>query len=202
MPHSVLKSTTTITTTSLLLPSTSHHEASSQESETRQVSITPTEPTSNCERAGQVSGNTVAGPGGGWGQPPATRTTGEVQDAGPDAFGYLVRGVYRLSSTIVLGAQSPISRLAVVPQVFSHLDPRELLILTRTSKELRTVLTRPNCAFVWRTSRALVGLVDPTKCFANGISELAFASLLFSNHCGVRYSEHAATPLDSSLLVL
>ncbi|KAM5540186.1 hypothetical protein V8D89_006005 [Ganoderma adspersum] len=74
--------------------------------------------------------------------------------------------------------------LDILYEILSHLHPRDLLILTRTSKGLRTVLTQSNCAFVWRASRALVDLLDPTKCFGNGISELAFASLLFSNHCG------------------
>ncbi|KAI1795648.1 hypothetical protein LXA43DRAFT_730988 [Ganoderma leucocontextum] len=71
--------------------------------------------------------------------------------------------------------------LDVLYEICSHLDPCNLLALTRTSKGLRTVLTQRNCAFIWRASRALVGLLDPVKSF--GMSEPAFASILFSTHC-------------------
>ena len=76
------------------------------------------------------------------------------------------------------------TRRATVPQIFRHLHPRDLLTLARTSKRLRAFLTRRNCAFVWRASRALVGLLDPIKSFR--MSELAFANVLFNNHCHVR----------------
>ncbi|PIL35913.1 hypothetical protein GSI_01573 [Ganoderma sinense ZZ0214-1] len=71
--------------------------------------------------------------------------------------------------------------LDILYEVFSYLHPRDLLNLTRTNTGLRTILTQDDCAFVWRASRALVGLLDPTECL--GISEVAFASVLFSNHC-------------------
>ncbi|KAK0490422.1 hypothetical protein IW261DRAFT_1325568, partial [Armillaria novae-zelandiae] len=68
--------------------------------------------------------------------------------------------------------------------IFSHLEPQDLLHLSRTSKPLRVILLDRSAALsVWKRARRNLenfpGIVD-------GLSEPRYASLLFDTYCQVR----------------
>ncbi|RDB19805.1 hypothetical protein Hypma_012990 [Hypsizygus marmoreus] len=67
-------------------------------------------------------------------------------------------------------------------QIFGHLNPADILVLSRTSKDLRNVLMRKSAAFVWKLARANVGLPDCPP----DLNEPQFAKLLFDSLCDVR----------------
>ncbi|KAF8878920.1 hypothetical protein BD779DRAFT_1170672 [Infundibulicybe gibba] len=65
--------------------------------------------------------------------------------------------------------------LDIVFEIASHLAPRDLLALSRTSKALQKMLHSPNTSSVWRVARSNVGAPDCSP----GFSEPRWASLLF-----------------------
>lgn len=67
-------------------------------------------------------------------------------------------------------------------QIFGHLDPHDLLRLSRTTKELRKLLLQTSNAFIWRNARATVdGLPD----IPQDMSEPFFAHLCYDSVCHV-----------------
>lgn len=64
----------------------------------------------------------------------------------------------------------------------SHLSPKDLVNLTRTSKLLRETLAARNATAVWKSARKRVGFPDCPPDF----SEFKWASLFFGTKCQVR----------------
>ncbi|KAJ7841337.1 hypothetical protein B0H14DRAFT_1047269 [Mycena olivaceomarginata] len=88
--------------------------------------------------------------------------------------------------------------MEIVVEIFSLLDPIDLLNLARTTKEFRGILMTRSLAFVWKESRRHVkGLsirtlevFNRTICLSEGLpdlprdlSEPQYADLCFSRHC-------------------
>ncbi|KAK0231404.1 hypothetical protein IW262DRAFT_1262338 [Armillaria fumosa] len=73
--------------------------------------------------------------------------------------------------------------LDILLEIFSHLDPHDLLHLCRTSKSLRAILLDRSALSVWKRARRnlenLPGILDV-------LSEPHYASLLFDKFCQVR----------------
>ncbi|KAK0447968.1 hypothetical protein EV421DRAFT_106327 [Armillaria borealis] len=70
--------------------------------------------------------------------------------------------------------------LDILLEIFSHLDPHDLLHLCRTSKSLRAILLDRSALSVWKSARRnLANLPD----ILVGLSEPHFASLLFDKYC-------------------
>ncbi|KAK0205978.1 hypothetical protein DFS33DRAFT_546965 [Desarmillaria ectypa] len=70
--------------------------------------------------------------------------------------------------------------LDILLEIFSHLDPHDLLHLCRTSKPLRAILLDRSTLSVWkRARRNLENLPD----IIDDLSEPRYASLLFDKHC-------------------
>ncbi|KAK0481649.1 hypothetical protein IW261DRAFT_1562943 [Armillaria novae-zelandiae] len=70
--------------------------------------------------------------------------------------------------------------LDVVYEVFGHLDPLDLLQLSRTSKQLRHLLLQDSARSVWKTARSNVeGLPD----IPADLNEAQYAQLLFGTYC-------------------
>ncbi|KAK0498179.1 hypothetical protein EDD18DRAFT_1071450, partial [Armillaria luteobubalina] len=73
--------------------------------------------------------------------------------------------------------------LDILLEIFSHLDPHDLLHLCRTSKSLRTILLDRSALSVWKRARQnlanLPGILGV-------LSEPHYASLLFDKFCQVR----------------
>ncbi|RDB20037.1 hypothetical protein Hypma_012986 [Hypsizygus marmoreus] len=64
-------------------------------------------------------------------------------------------------------------------EVLSHLNPIDILHLSRTSKTLRGMLMNKTAAFIWRHARANVGLPE---CPAD-LNEAQFTKLIFEPQC-------------------
>ncbi|KAG7098119.1 hypothetical protein E1B28_000091 [Marasmius oreades] len=69
--------------------------------------------------------------------------------------------------------------LNLLYQIFSHLEPYDLVIISRTCKQLRQIILNHSATTVWTTARANAGLPDPFPT----MSEPAFVSLLFDPNC-------------------
>ncbi|KAK1219525.1 hypothetical protein PQX77_017760 [Marasmius sp. AFHP31] len=69
--------------------------------------------------------------------------------------------------------------LDILFEIFVCLEPRDLLRISRTSKDLRNILMSKSSLFIWRTSRKNASVPDPFP----RMSEPAFAHLLFDPHC-------------------
>ncbi|KAJ6513367.1 hypothetical protein C8R45DRAFT_1068349 [Mycena sanguinolenta] len=70
--------------------------------------------------------------------------------------------------------------LDIVVEIFSYLNPMDLLNLARATKEIRTILMSPSSAFMWKKSRSHIeGLPDLPR----DLSEPQYANLCFSTHC-------------------
>ncbi|KAF9267079.1 hypothetical protein L218DRAFT_985136 [Marasmius fiardii PR-910] len=69
--------------------------------------------------------------------------------------------------------------LDVMVEIFSHLWPREILYLSRTSKSLRRMLMSRSYASIWRTARNNAGLPP----LPQDLSEPQYASLAFDPYC-------------------
>jgi len=68
-------------------------------------------------------------------------------------------------------------------QIFSYLEPLDILRLSRTSLDLRNLLTSRSSEHVWRAARLNVhGLPPPPT----DLNEMQYANLAFDNHCHVR----------------
>ena len=69
-----------------------------------------------------------------------------------------------------------------IHQVFSHLTPKDIIHLSRTSRIFRDTLMTRNATFVWKAARGRSGAPE---CPMN-MSEPQWAILLFGNNCQVR----------------
>ena len=69
-------------------------------------------------------------------------------------------------------------------QVFSHLTPKDIIHLSRTSQIFRDTLMTRNATVVWKAARKRFGAPE---CPMN-MSEPQWAVLLFGNNCQVRKS--------------
>lgn len=68
-------------------------------------------------------------------------------------------------------------------QIFSHLEPIDLLHLARTNKSFRALLVSRRSTALWRAARR--NIPDLPEC-PEDISEPALANLLFLSNCHVR----------------
>lgn len=67
-------------------------------------------------------------------------------------------------------------------KIFSHLEPSDLLHLTRVAKAFRTFLLNKNAGGIWRSARRNVDDLPDCPSF---LSEPAYAHLMFSPYCHV-----------------
>ncbi|KAK7676670.1 hypothetical protein QCA50_020352 [Cerrena zonata] len=70
--------------------------------------------------------------------------------------------------------------LDILLEIFRHLTPGDLLILSRTSKPFRRLLMNPESSFIWKDSRDNVPDMPDCPSF---LSEQAYANLWFGYHC-------------------
>ncbi|KAK0451975.1 uncharacterized protein EV420DRAFT_1559501 [Desarmillaria tabescens] len=89
------------------------------------------------------------------------------------------------SATRRLQLKGRLQRMSDIPldillEIFSHLDPRDLLHLCRTSKSLRAVLLDRSALFVWKSARRNL---ENLPAILDDLSEPRYASLLFDKHC-------------------
>ncbi|KAK0481359.1 hypothetical protein IW261DRAFT_1606680 [Armillaria novae-zelandiae] len=70
--------------------------------------------------------------------------------------------------------------LDVLFEIFSNLEPLDLLRLSRTTKDLRALLLRRSSSFVWKRTRENVEGLPPLP---EDLSEPKFAHLAFDKHC-------------------
>ncbi|KAF9014653.1 hypothetical protein BDZ89DRAFT_1076413 [Hymenopellis radicata] len=70
--------------------------------------------------------------------------------------------------------------LDVLFEIFSYLEPLDLLRMSRTTKRLRTLFMSKETTFVWE--RARLGMADLPP-MIDGFSEPQYANLLFDSHC-------------------
>ncbi|PCH43558.1 hypothetical protein WOLCODRAFT_122186, partial [Wolfiporia cocos MD-104 SS10] len=70
--------------------------------------------------------------------------------------------------------------LDILLEIFSCLEPKDLLNLARTSKSLRQLLMTRETISVWRAARANMGKLPDCPSF---LSEPAYANLAFFPHC-------------------
>jgi len=78
-----------------------------------------------------------------------------------------------------------------IRQVFSHLTPKDIINLSRTSRVFRDTLMTRNATSVWKASRERLGAPE---CPSN-MSEPQWAVLLFGNVCQVRRSNGSSHTL-------
>ncbi|KAK7449714.1 hypothetical protein VKT23_013187 [Stygiomarasmius scandens] len=72
--------------------------------------------------------------------------------------------------------------LDVIFEIFLYLEPLDILRLSRTSLDLRNLLTSRSSEHVWRAARLNVqGLPPPPT----DLNEMQYANLAFDNHCHV-----------------
>ncbi|KAJ3968102.1 hypothetical protein EV361DRAFT_952635 [Lentinula raphanica] len=72
--------------------------------------------------------------------------------------------------------------LDVILEIFCYLEPRDLLRLARTSKDLRGILMSKSSENIWRTARGNVEGLPPCPVDLN---EPQYANLLFESYCHV-----------------
>ncbi|BGP42488.1 hypothetical protein JCM10449v2_006493 [Rhodotorula kratochvilovae] len=65
-------------------------------------------------------------------------------------------------------------------EIFSHLDPNDLLALSMVNKEYRALLLAKASARLWKDARERLDLPDAT---AGGFTEWQYAQLVFGKHC-------------------
>ncbi|KAG7085444.1 hypothetical protein E1B28_003005 [Marasmius oreades] len=70
--------------------------------------------------------------------------------------------------------------LDILIEIFKRMEPRDILQLARTSKDLRDFLMKRSSAFIWREARENITDLPPLPIDLN---EPQYASLLFDNHC-------------------
>ncbi|KAI0078194.1 hypothetical protein K474DRAFT_969502 [Panus rudis PR-1116 ss-1] len=68
----------------------------------------------------------------------------------------------------------------ILCEIFSHLEPLDLIHLIRTNKALRRFLLNRNATSVWKAARQHVDLLPERPSF---LSEPAYANLMFDPHC-------------------
>ena len=91
--------------------------------------------------------------------------------------------IFEVCSTSSTAYMRVISRVFRGPQIFSHLHPGDLLNVARTTKLFYQLMTRRSSVTIWKA--ALRNVPGLPECPA-GMTELGFASLMFSSHCHVR----------------
>ncbi|KAF9019849.1 hypothetical protein BDZ89DRAFT_958853, partial [Hymenopellis radicata] len=64
--------------------------------------------------------------------------------------------------------------------IFSHVDPLDLLRLSRTTKDLRALLMSKSSIGVWESARLRMEGLPP---IIEGLNEPQYANLLFDTHC-------------------
>ncbi|KAF5372849.1 hypothetical protein D9758_001477 [Tetrapyrgos nigripes] len=70
--------------------------------------------------------------------------------------------------------------LDVIFEIFMHLEPIDILRLSRTSKDLRKLLTSKSSEYIWRTARLNVEALPPPPSYLN---EIQYANLMFDTYC-------------------
>ncbi|KAF8992459.1 hypothetical protein BDZ89DRAFT_897135, partial [Hymenopellis radicata] len=68
----------------------------------------------------------------------------------------------------------------VLLQIFSYLEPLDLLRMSRTTKRLRSILMDISSRTVWKSAFLAMGALPP---IIDGLSEPQYANLLFDSHC-------------------
>ncbi|KAF5379650.1 hypothetical protein D9757_009232 [Collybiopsis confluens] len=82
--------------------------------------------------------------------------------------------------------------LELIFEILYHLQPYDLLRLSRTSKGFRNVLMHNSSQFLWRQARANVEPIVPALPF--DLSEPAYAHLLFYTYCTTLRESHVGVP--------
>ncbi|KAF9074120.1 hypothetical protein BDP27DRAFT_1288092 [Rhodocollybia butyracea] len=72
--------------------------------------------------------------------------------------------------------------LDIVLEIFSYLEPLDVLRLSRTSRDMRTFLMTRNNTIIWRTARSNVPDFPPLP---SDLSEPQYASLAFDSYCRI-----------------
>uniref|UniRef100_A0A0K3CBK7 FGENESH: predicted gene_3.232 protein n=1 Tax=Rhodotorula toruloides TaxID=5286 RepID=A0A0K3CBK7_RHOTO len=70
--------------------------------------------------------------------------------------------------------------LELLVEIFSHLDPNDLLALSMVNKQYRSLLTSPGSVKIWETSRRTIDLPDLGM---DEITEWQYAQLVFGREC-------------------
>ncbi|KAK0486365.1 hypothetical protein IW261DRAFT_1455107 [Armillaria novae-zelandiae] len=83
----------------------------------------------------------------------------------------------RLRGLLQKVAETP---LDILFEIFSKLDPLDLLRLTRTTKDLRALLLQRSSTFVWKRARQNIEGLPPLP---EDLSEPKFAHLAFDKYC-------------------
>ncbi|BGO94274.1 hypothetical protein NBRC10512_002722 [Rhodotorula toruloides] len=81
--------------------------------------------------------------------------------------------------------------LELLVEIFSHLDPNDLLALSMVNKQYRSLLTSPGSKKVWEASRKRLGMDDAN---AGDLTEWQYAQLVYGRvcqDCGARNIQHA-----------
>ncbi|KII86711.1 hypothetical protein PLICRDRAFT_163981 [Plicaturopsis crispa FD-325 SS-3] len=68
----------------------------------------------------------------------------------------------------------------IIFQIFSDLEPPDVLSLARTNKSLRSFLMHSSSTPVWRAARSRMENLPP---YAHDLSEPEFAHLVFDDYC-------------------
>lgn len=88
---------------------------------------------------------------------------------------------------------SPDSELTSYLKIFSHLEPIDLLHLTRVAKAFRSFLLGKQTVGIWASARRNVDDLPECPPF---LSEPAYAHLMFSPYCHVSFSLQAPAQPD------
>ncbi|THU83565.1 hypothetical protein K435DRAFT_585255, partial [Dendrothele bispora CBS 962.96] len=67
-------------------------------------------------------------------------------------------------------------------QVFSYLEPLDILRLSRTSRNIRNLFTSRSSEHIWRSVRHNIDGLPPLP---PDLNEVQYAALVFDSHCAV-----------------
>ncbi|SJL13377.1 uncharacterized protein ARMOST_16819 [Armillaria ostoyae] len=76
-------------------------------------------------------------------------------------------------------AKAPEIPFDVLFEICEHLEPLDLLHLSRTTKDLRAILLQRSSSFIWKSARENVNLPP----LPDDLTEPQYASLAFDNYC-------------------
>jgi len=79
-------------------------------------------------------------------------------------------------------ATCSITLFLIIPQIFAHLSPEDILALSRTSKDFRALLMRKSATPIWKVARENVPNLPPCPL---DLHEPQYANLLFETSCHV-----------------
>ncbi|KAF8986837.1 hypothetical protein BDQ17DRAFT_1491391 [Cyathus striatus] len=79
-------------------------------------------------------------------------------------------------------------QLDILYEILGYLEPIDLVQLTRTSKAFKKFLLANSALFTWKIARSNL---DGTPECPEDMSEPAYASLIFENHCLGCQSRHS-----------